>query len=144
MKPKVVSILLVEDNPGDVRLVREALAEGTLAHKLNVVGDGDQALDYLRRIGRYAEAERPDLVLLDLNLPRKSGREVLVDIKNDPELKRIPVVILSTSQADEDVMRTYEGHANCYITKPADFEQFSRIIRMIEDFWLNIVVLPPK
>lgn len=141
---RIVTILLVEDNPGDVRLVREALTEGKLPHRLNVVNDGVEAIEYLRRQGKHSKAETPDLILLDLNLPKLDGREVLDDIKNDPELKRIPVVILSTSRADEDVRLTYEGHANCYITKPADFDQFAKIVRAIEDFWLSVVVLPPK
>ncbi len=139
-----VIILLVEDNPGDVRLVREALTEADWSVTLNVVGDGVEAIDYLRKQGRFTEAERPDLVLLDLNLPKLGGREVLDDIKNDPDLKRIPVVVLSTSKAQQDVLLTYEGHANCYITKPADFDQFAKIIRTIEEFWLTVVVLPPK
>ncbi len=137
-----VEILLVEDNPGDVRLTRESLQEDKLWNKLNVVIDGVEALEYLRRDGKFAAAARPDLVLLDLNLPRKSGLEVLRDIKADSNLRRIPVVILTTSRAEEDILGTYDSHANCYITKPVDLEQFIKVVRSIEQFWLSIVELP--
>jgi CheY-like chemotaxis protein len=137
-----VEILLVEDNPGDVRLTREALREGKIRNHLSVVPDGVEALAFLRRAGRYAEAPHPDVILLDLNLPRKSGREVLAEIKADGQLRRIPVVILTTSADEQDVLRAYELHANCYITKPVDFEQFSTVIQAIENFWLTVVTLP--
>jgi two-component system, chemotaxis family, response regulator Rcp1 len=138
----VIEILLVEDNPGDARLTREALRDGKVRNRLHVVPDGVEAMAFLRRQGQYAEAPRPDLVLLDLNLPRKSGREVLAEVKSDPELARIPVVVLTTSKADEDVAKAYEYHANCYITKPVDFEQFITVVRSIEEFWFTIVRLP--
>jgi len=141
---KLVEILLVEDSPGDVRLTVEALKEAKVSNRLNVVGDGVEALEYLRRQGKYAHAERPDVVLLDLNLPRKDGRKVLAEIKEDPDLKVIPVVVLTTSRAEEDVLKAYEHHANCYITKPVDFQQFLRVVQSIEDFWLSVVRLPPK
>lgn len=137
-----VEILLVEDNPGDVRLTREAFHEGKMKNNLSVVEDGVEAMAFLRREGAYSEAPRPDIVLLDLNLPRKDGREVLAEIKVDPDLKRIPVVILTTSKAEEDILRTYNLHANCYITKPVDFERFIEIVKMIEGFWLSVVKLP--
>ena len=138
-----IEILLVEDNPGDVRLTREALKEDKLANPLHVVGDGVEALAYLRRQGRYANAVRPDIILLDLNLPKKDGREVLAEIKADEDIKRIPVVILTTSQAEQDILKAYDLHANCYITKPVNFDQFLRVVRSVEDFWLTIVKLPP-
>ena len=139
-----IEILLVEDSPADVRLTQEALKEGKIHNNLNVVGDGEEAMDYLYRRGEYSDSVRPDLILLDLNLPRKDGREVLAELKSDEDLKRIPVVILTTSSAEEDVLRTYNLHANCYITKPVDLEQFIRVVRTIEDFWLTVVKLPPK
>lgn len=138
-----IEILLVEDNPGDVGLAREALGSDKLHNALHVVGDGEQAMDFLRRKGAWPDAPRPDLVLLDLNLPRMDGREVLAEIKKDPDLKRIPVVILTTSKAEEDVLKTYNLHANCYISKPIDLRQFVKVVRSIEEFWLSIVVLPP-
>ena len=137
-----VEILLVEDNPGDVRLTIEALNENKISNNLHVARDGEEAMAFLRREDRYAGAPRPDLVLLDLNLPRKDGRETLAEMKADERLRRIPVVILTTSQAEEDILRTYDLHANCYVTKPVDLEQFIRIVKAIEDFWLNIVRLP--
>ena len=137
-----VEILLVEDDPGDVRLTRESLQEDKLWNKLNVVRDGVEAMEYLRFKGDFAGVARPDLILLDLNLPRKSGLEVLREVKADPSLKRIPVVILTTSRAEEDVLSTYDSHANCYITKPVDLEQFIKVVRSIERFWLSIVELP--
>lgn len=134
--------LLVEDNPGDVRLTREALKESKLRNRLNIVGDGVEALAFLRREGKYASAPRPDLVLLDLNLPRKDGREVLAEIKADPALKRIPVVIITSSEAEQDVLASYDLHVNCYVSKPVDLEQFIKVVRSIETFWLTIVKLP--
>jgi two-component system, chemotaxis family, response regulator Rcp1 len=139
-----IEILLVEDNPGDVRLTREALKDAKVANTLHVVEDGVSALDFLHRLPPFSDVPRPDLILLDLNLPRKNGREVLAEIKSDDKLKSIPVVILTTSQAEEDVLRAYNLHANCYITKPVDFTQFTTIVRTIEDFWLTIVTLPPR
>ncbi|WP_447976932.1 response regulator [Candidatus Nitrospira bockiana] len=137
-----IEILLIEDNPADVRLTMEALKEGKVLNHLTVAKDGMEALTILRRQGRYGDRPLPDLILLDLNLPGKDGREVLADIKNDDTLKRIPVVILTTSQDEQDVLKSYSLHANCYITKPVDLEQFIRVIKSIEDFWLGIVVLP--
>lgn len=139
---KPIEILLVEDNPGDVRLTIEALKEAKVINHLTVVKDGVEALAFLRRQGSYDTAPRPHLILLDLNLPRKDGREVLADIKADDNLKRIPVVVLTTSQDEQDVLKSYNLHANCYITKPVDLDQFVRVVRSIEDFWLGIVVLP--
>ncbi len=139
-----VEILLVEDNPGDVRLTQEALKESKMLNTLSVASDGIEALEFLHRQGKFANANRPDLILLDLNLPRKDGREVLDEIKSDDELKRIPVVVLTTSKAEEDIIRMYTRYANCYITKPIDFDQFILVIKSIEEFWLSIVKLPPK
>ena len=135
-------ILLVEDNPGDVRLTIEALKEGKILNEISVAEDGVEAIAFLRRAGEYAAVSRPDLVLLDLNLPKKDGREVLQEIKEDAELKKIPVVVLTTSAAERDILRAYNLHANCYITKPVDLEQFMRVVQSIEDFWLTIVKLP--
>ena len=137
-----IEILLVEDNPADVRLTQEAFKESRVATRLHVVQDGVEAVAYLRRQGHYGTAVRPDLVLLDLNLPKKDGRGVLADIKADESLRRIPVVILTTSESEQDIFRTYDLHANCFITKPVDFAEFMRVIRSIEDFWLTIVKLP--
>jgi len=137
-------ILLVEDNPGDARLTLEALKEGKVLNHVSVVPDGVEAMAFLRRQGPYADAPRPNLILLDLNLPKKDGREVLAEIKADPDLKRIPVVILTTSQAEEDIARTYDLHANCYITKPVDLDKFLEVVRSIEDFWLAFVQLPQE
>ena len=137
-----VEILLVEDNPGDVRLTREALKDAKVLNNLYVADDGFEALAFLKREGEYLNAIRPDLILLDLNLPKKDGREVLAEIKADPGLRQIPVVILTTSKAEEDVLKTYDLHANCYITKPVDLEKFIEVISAIEDFWLSIVKLP--
>lgn len=139
---RLIEILLVEDNPGDVRLTREALKDAKVANTLHVVEDGVSALDFLNRRPPFTGASRPDLILLDLNLPRKNGRELLAEIKSDDRFKVIPVVILTTSQAEEDVLRAYNLHANCYITKPVDFTLFTTIVRTIEDFWLTIVTLP--
>jgi len=141
---RTIDILMVEDDPGDVRLTREALKGSKLLHSLNVVEDGVAALDYLHKVAPYEQAVRPDIVLLDLNLPKKDGREVLAAMKQDATLRAIPVVILTTSQAEEDVLRAYNLNANCYVTKPVDFDQFMRIVRTIEDFWLTVVTLPPK
>jgi len=139
-----IQILLVEDNPGDVRLTIEALKEGKVSNTLSVARDGVEALSFLRREGPHGKAVRPDLILLDLNLPKKDGREVLAEIKDDSSLRRIPVVVLTTSKAEEDILRTYDLHANCYITKPVDLEQFISVVRSIDDFWLSVVRLPPK
>jgi CheY-like chemotaxis protein len=144
MRADLVSVLLVEDDPGDVMLVREAFAEDKVGNKLSVVGDGVEAMQFIRGEGEYAASERPDLVLLDLNLPRKSGAEVLAEIKSDPQLYTIPVVVLTTSQAEEDVLRSYEMHANAYVTKPVDFARFGEIVRQIDDFFVGIVRLPPR
>lgn len=141
---KPVEILLVEDNPGDVRLTVEALKDGKLRNSLSVVTDGMEALALLRRQGQYAEAARPDLILLDLNLPRMDGREVLAQIKQDPNLRRIPVVVLTSSQAEQDIIRSYDLQANCYITKPVDLYQFATVVKSIEDFWFTIVKLPQE
>lgn len=137
-----IQVLLVEDNPGDVRLTKEALKEGKLLNELTVVGDGVEALSFLRKEGKYADALQPELILLDLNLPKKDGREVLAEIKADPRLRRIPVVVLTTSSAEEDILKIYDLHANCYITKPVDLEQFMRVVKSIEDFWVSVVKLP--
>jgi chemotaxis family two-component system response regulator Rcp1 len=139
---KPIDILLVEDNLGDADLAREALENSKLHNDLSVVGDGVEAMDFLRRKGKYAQAPRPDLILLDLNLPKKDGREVLAEIKGDPDLKRIPVVILTMSKDEEDVLTSYNLHANCFITKPIDLTQFMKVVKSIEDFWLTIVKLP--
>jgi len=143
MEAGIVNVLLVEDDPGDVLLVREAFAEGRLENRLDVVGDGVEAMRYVRGEGDYAGRRRPDLILLDLNLPRKSGAEVLAEIKADPALATIPVVVLTTSEAEEDVLRSYQHHANAYVTKPVDFERFREIVHRIDDFFVGIVRLPP-
>ena len=137
-------ILLVEDNLADVRLTREALTNGKVKHELHVARDGVEAMAFLRNQGAFQKAPRPDMILLDLNLPRKDGREVLAEIKADPDLRSIPVIILTSSQADEDILKTYNLHANGYIVKPVDLEQFFRIIKQIKEFWMSIVVLPPN
>lgn len=137
-------ILLVEDNPGDVRLTTEALRESGVDHEVSAVCDGVEALAFLRREGRFPQAPRPDLVLLDLNLPRKDGREVLAEIKQDPRLRRIPVVVLTTSRAESDVARCYDLHANCVLTKPLEFEQFVRTIESLSNFWLSAATLPAR
>jgi two-component system, chemotaxis family, response regulator Rcp1 len=138
-----VEILMVEDNPGDVRLAVEVLKEAKVHNHISLAKDGVDALEFLRQRGPYANVPRPDLILLDLNLPRKDGREVLEEIKTDPDLRRIPVVVLTSSQSEEDILRAYDLHANCYITKPVDFDQFIRVVRTIEGFWLTVVKLPP-
>lgn len=140
--PQPIEVLLVEDNPGDVDLTREALEGGKLRVNLSVANDGIEALDFLRRRGSHTGAPRPDIVLLDLNLPGKDGREVLAEMKADPSLKRIPVIVLTTSQAEEDVARAYDNHANCFISKPVDVDNFVEVVKTFEDFWLTIVKLP--
>jgi CheY-like chemotaxis protein len=137
-----IEVLLVEDDPGDVLLIREAFDDNKVHNNLNVVSDGEQALQFLRREGEHAGAARPDLVLLDLNLPRKDGREVLAEVKQDPELRTIPIVVLTTSEAEEDVLKSYQLHANAYVTKPVDFERFVSIVRQIDDFFVSVVRLP--
>ena len=139
---KPIEILLVEDNPGDVRLTREALRENKVNNNLHVAVDGVDALDFLFRRGKYVDALHPDLVLLDLNLPKKNGREVLAEVKADPLLRRIPVVILTTSDAEQDILASYDLHANCYITKPVDLDRFIEVVKSIEGFWLCVVKLP--
>ena len=139
-----VQILLVEDNPGDADLTRETLQECKLLNHMSVVNNGVEAMAYLRREGKYVDAARPDLILLDLNLPKKDGREVLAEIKVDRLLRRIPVVVLTTSSAEKDILETYDLHANCYITKPVNLDQFSAVVRAIEEFWFTIVKLPPE
>lgn len=139
-----IEILLVEDDPGDVLMTREAFEDHKVTNRLTVVSNGEDAIAYLRRQGRYADAPTPDLVLLDLNLPRRDGREVLADIKGDPDLRRIPVVVLTTSDAEEDVVAAYDLHANAYVRKPVDFEQFVAAVRAIDDFFITVVRLPPR
>ncbi len=146
LEPEVVfpiEVLLVEDDPGDVLMTREAFEEHKLRNRLSVVSDGEEALAFLRREGLHADAPRPDLILLDLNLPRRDGREVLQEIKQDPQLRQIPVVVLTTSQADEDILRSYQLHANAYVTKPVDFERFVSVVRQIDEFFVSVVKLPP-
>jgi len=137
-------ILLVEDSPGDVRLMQEALREGKVANRVSVVRDGLEAMAFLRREGDYADVPRPDIILLDLNLPKKDGREVLAELKADPDLRRIPVVILTTSRAEEDILRAYDLHANCYMTKPVDLGQFFALVKDIKQYWLVMVCLPQE
>ncbi|HVT91157.1 MAG TPA: response regulator [Tepidisphaeraceae bacterium] len=139
-----LEILMVDDNPADVRLAQEAFREGKIFNTLSVAKDGVEAMAYLRRLGSFAAAARPDLIFLDLNLPRKDGREVLAEIKSDPDLCRIPVVILTTSSAERDIIKSYDLHANCYIVKPVDLDKFIEVIRTIEHFWLSSVTLPPR
>ena len=139
-----IEILLVEDNPGDVRLTQEVLKEGKVHNSLSIVENGVQALSFLKKENDFKDAPTPDLILLDLNLPKKDGREVLLDIKKDPELKKIPVVVLTTSQAEEDILRVYDLNANCYVSKPVDLGQFIDVVKSIEDFWLSIVKLPTR
>ena len=143
-KDDVIQILLVEDNPGDIRLTHEALKEGTIRNELHVVKDGVEAIEFLKRKGKYIAHPTPDIILLDLNLQRKDGREVLAEIKSDENLKLIPVIILTTSDADLDIQKSYKLHANCFITKPVDLDQFIFIIRQIETFWFTVVKLPAK
>jgi CheY-like chemotaxis protein len=146
MNPKArpVEILLVEDDPGDVLITREAINSSKFSNNLNVVSNGEEALAYLRHEPPYAKSLRPGLILLDLNLPRLDGREVLAVVKEDPDLRRIPIVILTTSSADEDIVRSYDLHANAYVTKPVDFEQFMSVVRQIDEFFISIVTLPPS
>ncbi len=139
-----INILLVEDNPGDARLTMEALRDAKVRNELSVVVDGVEAMAFLRRENGYAGAPRPDLILLDLNLPRKDGRQVLEEIKQDKNLQRIPIAVLTTSQAEKDILTSYNLHANCYITKPVDLDEFMRVVKGIEEFWLSIVKLPPQ
>ena len=140
---RTVEILLVEDNPGDVGLTRETLSDSKLINHMSVAENGVEAMAFLRREGKYAGATRPDLILLDLNLPKKDGREVLAEIKADEQLRRIPVLVLTTSSAEQDILRTYDLHANCYITKPVNLDQFVAVVKAIEEFWFSIVMLPP-
>ncbi|MEH1126500.1 response regulator [Micromonospora sp. CPCC 206061] len=139
-----IEVLLVEDDPGDVLMTQEAFEEHKLRNRLTVVSDGVEALAYLRREGQYADAVTPDLILLDLNLPRRDGRQVLAEIKEDEQLGRIPVVVLTTSQADEDILRSYQLHANAYVTKPVDFDRFIAVVRQIDEFFVSVVKLPPR
>jgi CheY-like chemotaxis protein len=139
-----IEILLVEDDPGDVLMAREALEEGKVANRLAVVPDGIEAMAYLTCEGQYADRTRPDLVLLDLNLPRKGGLEVLEEMKADPSLRRIPVVVLTTSDAEKDILSSYDMHANAYIKKPVDFDQFVAVVRQIDEFFVSVVILPPQ
>jgi len=140
---ELIDVLLVEDDAGDVMLIREAFADHKVGNTLSVVSDGVEAIAFLRREGDHADAPRPDLILLDLNLPRKDGSEVLAEIKGDPQLSMIPVVVLTTSEAEEDILRSYKLHANAYVTKPVDFEQFSKIVHQIDEFFIGVVKLPP-
>lgn len=142
MESKPIEILLVEDNPGDARLAVEALKESKVRNNIHTASDGVEAMEFLRKEGEFSSALRPDLVLLDLNMPRKDGREVLAEIKEDPKLKIIPVVVMTTSQLEEDILKSYGLHANCYVTKPVDLEQFMKVVKAIEDFWFTIVKLP--
>jgi CheY-like chemotaxis protein len=141
---RAIEILLVEDNPGDVRLTQEALKENKIRNNLHVAKDGVEAMSFLRKLGGFSDAPRPDLILLDLNLPRKDGREVLTEIKTDEKLRSIPVVILTTSDAEDDVAKAYHMHANCYIRKPIDLNRFIEVVKVVENFWLSIVELPPQ
>ena len=144
MNSRTVEILLVEDNPGDARLTLEAFKEGKVLNNITIMGDGVEALAYLRRQGNYSGAVQPDIILLDLNLPKMDGREVLAEIKADEQLKKIPVVVLTTSEAEEDVARAYSSHANCYITKPVELEEFLNVVQSIDSFWLSLVKLPSQ
>lgn len=144
METSAVEILLIEDNPGDVRLLRRELKLSKITNNINDVGDGISAMEYLRKEGRYGNAIRPDLILLDLNLPNKDGRQVLAEIKADPQLGVIPVVVLTSSDAEEDILKSYKLHCNCYITKPLNLAQFEKLAKGVEDFWFTLVKLPPK
>jgi CheY-like chemotaxis protein len=143
-RPDPIEVLLVEDDPGDVLLIREAFQDNKVCNRLHVVADGVEALDFMRQKGEHSEAPRPDLVLLDLNLPRKDGREVLAEVKEDDDLRTIPVVVLTTSQAEEDVLRSYDLHANAYVTKPVDFDRFIGVVRQIDQFFVSVVKLPRR
>jgi chemotaxis family two-component system response regulator Rcp1 len=142
MDRRALDVLLIEDNPGDVRLIKEGLKDSRIISRINVVEDGEEAMEYLRCSGRYAGVSHPDIILLDLNLPKKDGREILAEIKQDPELRRIPVVVLTSSKAEQDIIRAYELHANCYLTKPLDLSEFTVMIQSFEQFWLSRVTLP--
>jgi CheY-like chemotaxis protein len=144
MRKNTIDIMLVEDNPADARLTEEAMRDCVLPTALHHVWDGEQAMDFLRRAGQYGDAPRPDIVLLDLNMPKMDGRAVLAELKADPRLKTIPVVVLTTSEAEEDILRSYELHANCYVQKPVDLDKFISIVGLIENFWLSTVRLPPS
>ncbi|MBI3398381.1 MAG: response regulator [Deltaproteobacteria bacterium] len=141
---RMIEILMVEDSPADIRLTKEAFKDAKMLNNVHVVSDGEEAMAFLQHIGKHANAPRPDLILLDLNVPKKDGREVLAEIKKDPDLKRIPVVILTTSDDEKDVLKAYNLHVNAYIKKPVDLEQFMRIVEAVEEFWLSVVKLPPK
>jgi two-component system, chemotaxis family, response regulator Rcp1 len=141
---KAFDILVIEDNPGDARLIKEVLIENKILNNLNILKDGVEAMNFLLKKGEYTNAPRPDLIFLDLNLPKKDGREVLSEIKTNDILKQIPVVVMTTSQSEEDIFKSYSLHANCYITKPIDLEQFVKVIQSLEDFWFSLVKLPPK
>ncbi|HEX9065890.1 MAG TPA: response regulator [Streptosporangiaceae bacterium] len=141
---EMIQVLLIEDDPGDVVITRDAFAENKVRNHLSVVSDGDSAMAFLRRTGSFASAPRPDLILLDLNLPRKSGHEILAEIKADPDLRQIPVVVLTTSDAEEDVMRSYDLHANAFVSKPIDFDAFVRAVRQIDEFFITVVKLPGR
>ena len=141
---KPIEILMVEDNLGDIRLAKEALAEAKVRNNMAVAEDGEEAMGILRREGKYAEAPRPDLILLDLNLPKKDGREVLSEIKDDPQLRRIPVVVLTTSQAEQDIVKSYDLHANAYVVKPVELNRFIDVVKAVDSFWFTVVVLPPE
>ena len=143
-KTQPIKILLVEDNPGDIRLTKEVFKEGKIRNRMEVVMDGEEAIFYLKKTGKYKDVITPDIILLDLNLPKKDGREVLAEIKADPVLMLIPVIVLTTSESELDILNMYSHHANCYITKPVDFNQFINVIKSIENFWLSIVKLPPN
>ena len=144
LKIKLIDILVVEDNTGDARLIKEILNDNKLFSTLHIVRDGVETLEFLRNKGKYKSVPKPDLIILDLNLPKMDGREVLAEIKNDDELKHIPIVIMTISQAEEDILKSYNLHANCYITKPIDLNQFVKVVKSIENFWFSIVKLPPK
>jgi CheY-like chemotaxis protein len=139
-----IEILMVEDSPIDVMMAREALEQAKVLNNLSIAENGVEAMSFLRREGKYVKAPRPDLIFLDLNMPRKDGREVLHELKEDPELRLIPVVVLTTSKAEEDILKSYGLHANCYITKPVDFDRFAEVVKTVQDFWFSVVTLPPN
>jgi two-component system response regulator len=139
-----IDILVVEDNPGDARLIKEVLNDNKIYSSLYIVNDGVEAMEFLHNHGKYSSVPKPDIIILDLNLPKRDGREVLAEIKSDDELKHIPIVIMTISQAEEDILKTYKLHANCYITKPIDLNEFIKVVKSIEDFWFSVVKLPPK